>query len=522
MKPANDLFLLIKSLHKGEKRFFKLYARKYEKDANYLRLFEAIDRQHEYDEQALKETFKNDKFAQRLSVTKEYLYEMILCSLRNYGTEVSPEMEVLALRRDIKTLISKRLYRQAEKLIVKAKELALQYDLFHELLGILGDEAYLPWKDREEMFREWRDVLDKFNNMYEFGYFAEQVRAITENKRYLRSPEDFAEINEIEKKYAKDVREATSFSSKLRYYFAHTMLNTLKNNGDEKLKNARATVGLFHEYPQFIQTQTLAYLSELRTYSAIELAQGNYEKALQSIQTLKQTEVPAQFLPFKKILLFFIEQNYALATLKFERFAEFELQYNELSGTYPHELASYGVAIELKFLSNFAYAYFAVGRYGDALKKLNILLARPDLAQHPYFENNVRLLYLIVHYEIGNFDLLEYLIRSTYRAFLKRKQLFAFEKCFLRHIRRLSVIDDTVALRRWLQALYDEIRVLSADPQEAAFLKKYNYPAWIESKLTGQKFLDVLKRKQESKRELKKAALPQPNIPSEFYRQTAE
>jgi len=51
MKPSNELFDLIKSLSKSEKRFFKLQSSLQSGDKNYVRLFDCIDRMEEYDEE---------------------------------------------------------------------------------------------------------------------------------------------------------------------------------------------------------------------------------------------------------------------------------------------------------------------------------------------------------------------------------------------------------------------------------------------------------------------------------------
>jgi hypothetical protein len=52
MKPSNELHDLIKSLTKSEKRFFKLHSSLQAGDKNYLRIFDAIDKQKVYDEEA--------------------------------------------------------------------------------------------------------------------------------------------------------------------------------------------------------------------------------------------------------------------------------------------------------------------------------------------------------------------------------------------------------------------------------------------------------------------------------------
>jgi len=44
MKPSTELFDLIKSLSKSEKRFFKLSSSLQTGDKNYLKIFDAIDK----------------------------------------------------------------------------------------------------------------------------------------------------------------------------------------------------------------------------------------------------------------------------------------------------------------------------------------------------------------------------------------------------------------------------------------------------------------------------------------------
>ena len=59
MRASDNLHALIKSLTQTEKRFFKLSASIHKGERNYMKLFEAIDKQREYDEVALRKIFKN-------------------------------------------------------------------------------------------------------------------------------------------------------------------------------------------------------------------------------------------------------------------------------------------------------------------------------------------------------------------------------------------------------------------------------------------------------------------------------
>ncbi len=89
MKPSNELFDLIKSLTKSEKRFFKLQSALQSGDKNYVRLFDLIDKMSEYDEENVKKTFKGEKFIKHLPSEKNHLYKLILKALRSYYGETS-------------------------------------------------------------------------------------------------------------------------------------------------------------------------------------------------------------------------------------------------------------------------------------------------------------------------------------------------------------------------------------------------------------------------------------------------
>lgn len=84
MKPSNELFNLIKSLTKSEKRFFKLSSSIQSGEKNYFKLFDYIDDQSEYDEAKLKEHFKTERFIKHLPSEKNHLYKLILKSLRQF------------------------------------------------------------------------------------------------------------------------------------------------------------------------------------------------------------------------------------------------------------------------------------------------------------------------------------------------------------------------------------------------------------------------------------------------------
>jgi hypothetical protein len=157
-KASDHLFQLIKSLNRSEKRYFSLYASRHtigEKN-NYVVLFEAIDKQKEYDEESILKQFKKEPFVNKFSISKARLYDVIMDSLTAFHSSSSIDAE---LKRDLhcaEILYKKTLYEQCAKLLSSAKKIAMRYEKHSSLLEIslwekklLETENYSGKKDAD-------------------------------------------------------------------------------------------------------------------------------------------------------------------------------------------------------------------------------------------------------------------------------------------------------------------------------------------------------------------------------------
>lgn len=164
----NGLFLLIKSLKHSEKRYFTLSASSMvpSKKKNYLKLFEVLDAQKNYDEETILKKYRKESFVKNYSANKAYLFDMILASLRNYQEDSIEEWSIRRNFYKIKILASKGLDKDCEKLIIKTKEKAWQYEQYQTLLDILDLELYLFGNCRignmsKDLFWELKSEKDK-------------------------------------------------------------------------------------------------------------------------------------------------------------------------------------------------------------------------------------------------------------------------------------------------------------------------------------------------------------------------
>ena len=137
MKPSQELFRLVKSLSKSEKRFFKLMSSLQSGEKNYIKLFDAIEKQDEYDEEAVKVLFKKETFIKHLPSEKNHLYKLILKSLRLFYAENSISAILAEHIQSIEILYNKAHYSECGKLVKKAKKIAQSHERFYYLFELI-------------------------------------------------------------------------------------------------------------------------------------------------------------------------------------------------------------------------------------------------------------------------------------------------------------------------------------------------------------------------------------------------
>ncbi len=188
MKSSDNVFVLIKSLTKAEKRHFKIFATKHVigEQNNYVVLFDTINALKEYDESAVKQRLAATKLVSRLAVEKVHLYNLILRSLRSFHQGRSGKTAVGELIDNAELLADKGLLPQSAKIIRKAKTLAYRYEEFGLLLRLIDLERKLLKKSKdissqafEQLAQESREVTDSISNIAELKNLYDQAFALS-------------------------------------------------------------------------------------------------------------------------------------------------------------------------------------------------------------------------------------------------------------------------------------------------------------------------------------------------------
>lgn len=147
-----------------------------------------------------------------------------------------------------------------------------------------------------------------------------------------------------------------------------------------------------------------------------------------------------------------------------------------------HEYAFYLDAHRiLVFNYKFASLYFGSGEYARAIDYLHkIINGNTDLRYD--LQCYARLLHLMAHYELGNYEIIESLIKSVYRYMARMKNLTVIEEEMFRFLRKSFNVSPRKMKPELEQLLY-KIKHLEKSRFETRAFAYLDVISWLESKV---------------------------------------
>ena len=264
-----NLFILIKSLSKSEKRQFKLYAGRVEANHNakFLHLFNFLDRAKEYDEKEILK--KNFVTKQQLSNLKAHLYRQILVSLRMNPSIQNARMQIREQLDFATVLYQKGLYKQSLKILEKAKSIAYRYEekyLAFEIVELekVIESQYITrsMSNRAEQLIQDATVLAEQNELCsELSNLSLQLYERLIKAGYAKSDEEFREVTKFFFERLPNVEyEQMGFRERMWFCKAHVWYSLLTQDFLSSFKYASRWVDLFRQFPRMIASHPVFYL----------------------------------------------------------------------------------------------------------------------------------------------------------------------------------------------------------------------------------------------------------------------
>lgn len=487
MKPTSELYELIKSLSGSEKRFIKLNASKLKGNKNYIKLFDAIDMQKSFDESELRNKFKNEKFIGNLTVTKNYLYNLIFRNLISYYSDKSIDNKLSNILFRCKILFDKALYRQYFKTIENGKELARKYERYSYLLEFIEFEKQIMKKDEigkkdmNQIYDEELDTLDKIKTINECKRSVSNLFRILRTVGLIRDKTSEKQINYIMQRYELKI-DNKSIRAIENIYLAEYLGNRLKGNYKEAILFCKKRFQLINEHSGIFMNFLLEPgLDSLEFHISSAISDKNFNEAKKI------------FGKYKKLynLKYLDGINYRLTDFDIRLSEAIDNGDKRVSEKLIPDLENYLssnkgkilVNAENYFYYNISKYYFVTSNFIEALRTINEHLGNKLSKLTPEFESYLRILLVLIHFEIGNFKLLKYLIPSTRKFLLSRKKLFKFEYSVLRFILRMVNSKSKKEILPLYLNFKEELLELRKDRYEKNAFEYIDLTKWIEAKI---------------------------------------
>ncbi|WP_340153791.1 hypothetical protein [uncultured Marivirga sp.] len=488
------LFDLIKSLSRSEKRYFRLLSQQQnEAKSKYMQLFDFLD-QIENASDVEEITFIK---ASQISNMKAHLTQKILQSLRQFESGKNNEIHIREMIDYVQLLYNRGLLKQAfdilkkaYKKVAKTGNLELKLELLKWEKNLLNQSVGSQYSQSvQRVISEVEDANSKINLINQFTNLAVKLNAIYVKTGYIRNDQHFLEIQGLFYKGLPDHNEATlSIHEKLSLYRLYVNYYYFIEDMELGYQFALKWLHLYDQHPDLKSNQMNDYLSAINQVMIAEYKLFQYQNFLQSRQRLHKLNEEMQKSVNENIRNRLIKYVYVHEFNRIFMLGKFNLGVKLLKKLSPELEAFIQRSDEHSRVILFykiACLYFGDSQFHKALEWLNRVQQDEKTDLREDIHSFSRILSLIAHYELGNMEVIDYYIRSTYRFLLKKGELHLFQKYILKFLRKLAGEFREEELIPEFKKLLKNLEPLQNIRYEKRSFIYFDIIAWLESKIMG-------------------------------------
>lgn len=492
---SDTLFQLVSSMEKSEKRHFKLYIKRSsaKEDLKIIRLFDALDNLAEYDEKLL---FKKlpDITKPQLSNLKTHLYKQLLASLRLLKTTENTDLKLSEHLDNARLLYNKGLKLQSLHILEKAKELAKANHKFNFLVQVISLEKKI------ETLHITRSTLEKTQILTEEAtVISNHIDRVTRlsnlalllyrwyvKNGHARNEQDEKEIKSFFKDSLPANPEAINgFYEELYLYQSYCWYAFIRQDFLMYYRYSQKWIDLFDEKEVMISVETGHYIKGMHNLLNAHFVLRNFRKFESTLKQFKQfAETPTanlhdNFRTHTSIYINSARINQVLMQGNFQEGLD-------LVPEVENKLKEYSLFVDshriLVFNYKIATLYFGAGDYSKAIDFLHKIINDNQPGLRNDLQCYSRLMHLISHFELGNEEILDSLIKSVYRFMARMKNLTIVEEEIFALLRRSFKV-RAGEMKPELELFLKKIKHLEKMRFESRSFSYLDIISWVESKI---------------------------------------
>jgi hypothetical protein len=478
--PEIDLVELIRSLSRGEKRYLLLQVPS--EDVDYWQLYRAIEQTGSVAVADLEALNPTASYLKYLAVQKRYLQTWILDQLDRYrrkNVEESCWREIDHVR----VWLWKGLFNKARKEIRRLERKAKRLELFDIQLQLCRLTKQLPAisggkpisaTQLESLFQKEQKVLNHLTNINQYWLVMNSLYEI--QRRQDRAPDELERWGNHP--LLRSLSRTTTLQSKIYFHQAKAIFAFTRGDTEEALSANAATLSLLDAHPDFIKLYPERYLSTLNNFLVDCLVAGRDLDLERGLQTLRALPERAGFKEVADLEVRVFRQSYLLEINQVLKDKQYHRAASILPGLldglrkYQDQIARHH-RLTLTYLGS--YLFFLDRNWEEALEVLQPMVRQEREDVVVEIMRYARLLFILLHFEMGNEELAESLLDSYRRSNKGKAASSETERWLLRYLRRCIRKGD-----RAITAIEkDQLVRWRSDFQESRFFQYIDLIHWL-------------------------------------------
>lgn len=486
---------LVKSLSGPEKRFFKLYVKRQSVGRVYLDLFHIIDKTKHDATSAVEVMFKKKHPGVSVHNTARYLVKVLTDCLVHLKTEKDSLFRLLQNIMRIRVLQERSLREEGYQEILKIRAKAsvfqhpmIEYISYREELNYFVDNNFPTVTDKQvvELQMRAKRLLGDMNSIHDHHSLFEQLKYRVVHAGKISSQEQMKMLNDLVLSEMGLVthKPVKSFAAQKLHLLFQSFFFTHTGEYKTALKTFASLNRLFEENMKLLDHPPLDYLSVLNgTLDSLHML-GLVEEMsfyIGKAGQLDQSVYPEYFRSQvqKTVLL------YRLISLVAQHSFSAAVH---LSAMEKDRITAYNMVDEEKQWELYFYtalSFFKLNNYKHAHRWIGEAMQKQRSYKHWLVCKAARLLNIIVYYERGERDYLDYEI-TAYKRFFGNRQLLKTEQLLFKGIR--MNVHVKISGKMQVQKMKEDLDALQQNRFEKQLLKYFDFAGWTAEKIKNQSF----------------------------------
>jgi tetratricopeptide (TPR) repeat protein len=387
---------------------------------------------------------------------------------------------------------------------MRAKKTAEEHEKFYYWFELISWEKLLIEEDYEQgnfdfdldkLIQEELNVIEKLRNLAEYQMIYSRINYIFRSGGFVTRPDDIAAVDEISNHHliiGKNTAQSSSAASIC--YYIQGLCNATKRDFETALIKFNRTKEILDKKPKLRQDLAKRYVRTQHNLILAHISMGNYKEATSLTEELGNLQSSKGFNTYDvkvKIFTCVYTSRITISYRKGDFQATLKIVEEMIEG-----LESYGDRLPkeqvILFSYHIAYVFFGAGLYKDSLKWVNTILNDNEQNLRQDIYSYTRIFNLILHYELGNYDLLEYLMKSTTRQIKKNSKTELVELSILKFLKKVIRLGDKAKIKGF-ETFQEELEETLQQENQSAILEYFNVKAWVQSKIENESFEDTIK-----------------------------